>query len=301
MAKIRLKQLRKFLKPYRITHGKRFRLKDHDPGDTHGFRSEDKGEAKALLARGVEWLSEAQGKLYAQDRWSVLLAFQAMDAAGKDGTIKHVMSGVNPQGVQVTSFKAPSAEEMDHDFMWRCMKALPERGRIGIFNRSYYEEVLVVRVHEALLAKQKLPVQLVSKNIWAERFEDIVNIERYLVRNGTVLLKFFLNLSRGEQKKRFLERLDTPDKNWKFSSADARERGYWKAYMKAYQDMIRHTATPQAPWYVVPADNKWFSRLVVAAAVVEAMEGLDLHYPKVDAAKKKELAAARRLLNAEPG
>jgi PPK2 family polyphosphate:nucleotide phosphotransferase len=288
MAKIRLKQLRKFLKPYRITHGKRFRLKDHDPGDTHGFRSEDKGEAKALLARGVEWLSEAQGKLYAQDRWSVLLAFQAMDAAGKDGTIKHVMSGVNPQGVQVTSFKAPSAEEMDHDFMWR-------------FNRSYYEEVLVVRVHEALLAKQKLPVQLVSKNIWAERFEDIVNIERYLVRNGTVLLKFFLNLSRGEQKKRFLERLDTPDKNWKFSSADARERGYWKAYMKAYQDMIRHTATPQAPWYVVPADNKWFSRLVVAAAVVEAMEGLDLHYPKVDAAKKKELAAARRLLNAEPG
>jgi PPK2 family polyphosphate:nucleotide phosphotransferase len=301
MAKIRLKQLRKFLKPYRITHGKRFRLKDHDPGDTHGFRSEDKGEAKALLARGVEWLSEAQGKLYAQDRWSVLLAFQAMDAAGKDGTIKHVMSGVNPQGVQVTSFKAPSAEEMDHDFMWRCMKALPERGRIGIFNRSYYEEVLVVRVHEALLAKQKLPVQLVSKNIWAERFEDIVNIERYLVRNGTVLLKFFLNLSRGEQKKRFLERLDTPDKNWKFSSADARERGYWKAYMTAYQDMIRHTATPQAPWYVVPADNKWFSRLVVAAAVVEAMEGLDLHYPKVDAAKKKELAAARRLLNAEPG
>jgi len=301
MAKIRLKQLRKFLKPYRITHGKGFRLKDHDPGDTHGFRSEDKGEAKALLARGVEWLSEAQAKLYAQDRWSVLLAFQAMDAAGKDGTIKHVMSGVNPQGVQVTSFKAPSAEEMDHDFMWRCMKALPERGRIGIFNRSYYEEVLVVRVHEALLAKQKLPAQLVSKDIWAERFEDIVNIERYLARNGTVMLKFFLNLSRGEQKKRFFERLDVPDKNWKFSSADARERGYWKAYMKAYQDMIRHTATPQAPWYVVPADNKWFSRLVVAAAIVEAMEGLDLHYPKVDAAKKKELAAARQLLNAEEG
>jgi len=299
MVKIRLKRLRKFLKPYRVTRGKKFGLKDYDPGDTHGFGAEDKGEAKDLLARGVEWLSEAQGKLYAQDRWSVLLEFQAMDAAGKDGTIKHVMSGVNPQGVQVTSFKAPSAEEMDHDFMWRCMKALPERGRIGIFNRSYYEEVLVVRVHEALLAKQKLPPKLVTKDIWTERFEDIANIERYLARNGTVILKFFLNLSRGEQKKRFLERLDTPDKNWKFSSADARERGYWKAYMKAYEDMIRHTATPQAPWYVVPADNKWFSRLVVAAAIVEAMEGLDLHYPKVDAAKKKELAAARQLLIAE--
>jgi len=284
---------------FHVKPGRRLRLKDHDPGDTHGFGSEDKGEARELLARGVEWLSEAQGKLYAQDRWSVLLEFQAMDAAGKDGTIKHVMSGVNPQGVQVTSFKAPSAEEMDHDFMWRCMKALPERGRIGIFNRSYYEEVLVVRVHEALLAKQKLPPQLVGKDIWTERFEDIANIERYLARNGTVILKFFLNLSRGEQKKRFLERLDIPDKNWKFSSADARERGYWKAYMKAYEDLIRHTATPQAPWYVVPADNKWFSRLVVAAAIVEAMEGLDLHYPKVDAAKKKELAAARQLLIAE--
>jgi PPK2 family polyphosphate:nucleotide phosphotransferase len=301
MAKIRIKRLRKFLEPYRVTRGKDFRLKDHDPGDTHDFGSEQKGEAKELLARGVEWLAEEQDRLYAQDRWSVLLAFQAMDAAGKDGAIKHVMSGVNPQGVQVTSFKAPSSEDLDHDFMWRCMKALPERGRIGIFNRSYYEEVLVVRVHEALLAKQKLPAQVVTKKIWAERFEDIVNIERYLARNGYLILKFFLNLSRKEQKKRFMERLDNPDKNWKFSSADARERGHWNAYMKAYDDLIRHTAAPHAPWYVVPADNKWFSRLVVAAAIVEAMEGLDLHYPKVGPEKKKELAAARRLLVAEKG
>ncbi|MCG6954166.1 MAG: polyphosphate kinase 2 family protein [Betaproteobacteria bacterium] len=301
MQKVHRKRLRKFLEPYRVTRGKGFRLKDHDPGDTHQFKSEQKREAKELLARGVEWLSEAQGMLYAQDRWSVLLIFQAMDAAGKDGTIKHVMSGVNPQGVQVTSFKAPSAEDLDHDFMWRCMKALPERGRIGIFNRSYYEEVLVVRVHEALLAKQQLPRKLVGKKIWDERFEDIVNIERYLARNGILLLKFFLNLSRTEQKKRFLERLDTPDKNWKFSTADARERGHWKAYMKAYEDMIRNTATPRAPWYVVPADNKWFSRLVVAGAVVEAMAGLELHYPRVGAEKKKELAAARRMLMTEKG
>jgi PPK2 family polyphosphate:nucleotide phosphotransferase len=299
MNKVRIKRLRKFLEPYRVTRGKKFRLKDHDSGDTHDFKSEQKGEAKALLARGVEWLAEEQDKLYAQDRWSVLLAFQAMDAAGKDGAIKHVMSGVNPQGVQVSSFKAPSSEDLDHDFMWRCMKALPERGRIGIFNRSYYEEVLVVRVHEALLAKQKLPAQLVTKKIWEERFEDITNIERYLARNGYLILKFFLNLSREEQKKRFMERLDNPDKNWKFSSADARERGHWNAYMKAYEDLIRHTAAPHAPWYVVPADNKWFSRLVVAAAVVEAMEGLDLRYPKVGAEKKKELATARRLLVAE--
>ena len=299
MAKVRMKRLRKFLKPYRVTRGKDFRLKDHDPGDTHEFRSEQKGEAKELLARGVEWLAEEQDKLYAQDRWSVLLAFQAMDAAGKDGAIKHVMSGVNPQGVQVNSFKAPSSEDLDHDFMWRCMKALPERGRIGIFNRSYYEEVLVVRVHETLLAKQKLPAKVVSKKIWDERYEDISNIERYLARNGYLILKFFLNLSRGEQKKRFMERLDNPDKNWKFSCADARERGHWNAYMSAYEDMIRHTAAPHAPWYVVPADNKWFSRLVVAAAIVEAMEGLDLHYPKVGPEKKKELATARRLLVAE--
>jgi len=299
MAKVRIKRLRKFLKPYRVTRGRGFRLKDHDPGDTHDFRSEQKDEAKELLARGVEWLAEEQDKLYAQDRWSVLLAFQAMDAAGKDGAIKHVMSGVNPQGCQVTSFKQPSAEELDHTFLWRAAKALPARGCIGIFNRSYYEEVLVVRVHEALLAKQKLPVQVVTKKIWTERFEDIVNIERYLARNGYLIVKFFLNLSRKEQKKRFMERLDNPDKNWKFSSADARERGYWNAYMKAYEDLIRHTAAPHAPWYVVPADNKWFSRLVVAAAIVEAIEGLNLHYPKVGPEKKKELAAARKLLVAE--
>jgi len=299
MAKIDLKKLEKLLRPYRVTKGKDFKLKDHDPGDTHGFKSEQKSEAKALLERGVEWLAEEQEKLYAQDRWGVLLLFQAMDAAGKDGTIKHVMSGVNPQGVQVTSFKAPSSEELDHDFLWRCMKAVPERGRIGIFNRSYYEEVLVVRVHEALLAKQKLPAKLVTKRIWRERYEDIASFERYLARNGYLILKFFLNVSRGEQKKRFLERLDRPEKNWKFSSADARERGYWKPYMDAYQDLIRHTASEHAPWYVVPADNKWFTRLVVAAAIVESMERLDLHFPKVDAAVKKELAVARTLLLSE--
>jgi len=299
MDKSVLKLFRKVLKSHRVTRGKHFRLKDHDPGDTHGMGSESKDEARELLARGIEWLADAQDKLYAQDRWGVLITFQAMDAAGKDGAIKHVMSGVNPQGVQVTSFKTPSSEELDHDFMWRCMKALPERGRIGIFNRSYYEEVLIVRVHQALLAKQKLPAQVLSEAIWEERFEDIVNFERYLARNGYLILKFFLNLSRPEQKKRFIERLDNPNKNWKFSAADARERGYWKAYMKAYQDMIRHTAAPHAPWYVVPADNKWFSRLVVAAAIVEALEGLDLHYPKVGAGKKKELAAARRLLAGE--
>ncbi|MGB8433075.1 MAG: polyphosphate kinase 2 family protein [Burkholderiales bacterium] len=299
MAEIDPQRLEKFLRPYRVTKGKGFKLKDHDPGDTHGLKSEQKTEARALHARGVEWLAEEQEKLYAQDRWGVLLLFQAMDAAGKDSTIKHVMSGVNPQGVQVTSFKAPSSEELDHDFLWRCMKAMPERGRIGIFNRSYYEEVLVVRVHEALLAKQKLPAKLVTKRIWRERYEDIANFERYLARNGYLILKFFLNVSRSEQKKRFLERLDRPEKNWKFSSADARERGYWGAYMAAYQDLIRHTASEHAPWYVVPADNKWFTRLVVAAAIVESMERLDLHFPKVDAAVRKELAAARTLLLSE--
>ena len=294
-----LKTLRRFVKPHRVTRGKDFRLEDHDPGDTHGIGSESKDEARELLARGVEWLTEAQERLYAQDRWGVLIVFQAMDAAGKDGAIKHVMSGVNPQGVEVTPFKAPSSEELDHDFMWRCMKALPERGRIGIFNRSYYEEVLIVRVHQELLAKQKLPAQAVGKGIWKERFEDIANFERYLARNGFLILKFFLNVSKREQKKRFLERLDNPDKNWKFSTADARERGHLKGYMKAYEDMIRHTAAPHAPWYVVPADNKWFTRLAVAAAIVEAMAELDLHYPKVGPKQKRELAAARRLLAGE--
>jgi PPK2 family polyphosphate:nucleotide phosphotransferase len=299
MNKERKQRIREFLMPYRISQGKKFQLKDHDPADTQNFSSENKGEAKELLTRGIEWLTEEQGKLYAQDRWSILLIFQAMDAAGKDGTIKHVMSGINPQGVQVTSFKAPSAEDLDHDFMWRCMKALPERGRIGIFNRSYYEEVLVVRVHEALLAKQQMPPQLVGKKIWEERYEDIVNIERYLARNGCVILKFFLNLSHDEQKKRFLERLDNPDKNWKFSTADANERRHWTAYMEAYEAMIRNTARKHAPWYVVPADNKWFARLVVAIAIVDAMDDLDLRYPDIGPDKKKELATARRLLLAK--
>jgi PPK2 family polyphosphate:nucleotide phosphotransferase len=237
--------------------------------------------------------------LFAQDRWSVLLVFQAMDAAGKDSTIKHVMSGVNPQGCQVFSFKQPSSEDLDHDFLWRCTKCLPERGRIGIFNRSYYEEVLVVRVHEALLARQQLPPRVVSKHIWDERHADIARFERYLARQGTVVLKFFLNVSKKEQKKRFLERLDEPEKNWKFAAADVRERQHWDDYMEAYEDAIRATASPHAPWYVVPADNKWFTRLVVGAAIIEAMENLDLHYPKVDAAKRKELAAARALLMRE--
>lgn len=299
MDKSVLKTLSRFVKPHRITRGKHFRLEDHDPGDTHGIGSESKDEARELLARGVEWLADAQDRLYAQDRWGVLIVFQAMDAAGKDGAIKHVMSGVNPQGVEVTPFKAPSSEELDHDFMWRCMKALPERGRIGIFNRSYYEEVLVVRVHQELLAKQKLPAQVVGNHFWKERFEDIAGFERYLARNGFLILKFFLNVSRGEQKKRFLERLDNPNKNWKYSTADARERAYWNEYMKAYQDMVRHTAAPHAPWYVVPADNKWFTRLAVAAAIVEAMAGLDLHYPQVGPKQRRELAAARRLLAGE--
>jgi PPK2 family polyphosphate:nucleotide phosphotransferase len=291
-----LERIEKFIDPYRVTKGKRFRLKDVDPDDTRGLKSDQKDEAKAVLAQGIEWLAEEQDKLYAQDRWSVLLVFQAMDAAGKDGTIKHVMSGVNPQGCQVYSFKQPSPEELDHDFLWRYVKCLPERGRIGIFNRSYYEEVLVVRVHEAILARQKLPPEVLGKRIWAERLRDIAAFEDYLTRQGTIVLKFFLHVSRKEQKKRFMERLDQPEKNWKFSPADVHERQYWDDYMTAFEDAIRATATKRAPWFVVPADNKWFTRLVVAAAVVEALEKLDLEYPKVDAAKRKELAAARAAL-----
>ena len=290
------KKLDKLIRRYRVTDGEGFRLKDIDPGDTHGLKSEFKTRAKTLLDQGVKWLAAEQDKLYAQDRWSVLLIFQAMDAAGKDGAIKHVMSGINPQGCQVSSFKAPSSEDLDHDFLWRCVKALPERGRIGIFNRSYYEECLVVRVHEELLARQKLPPKLVAKGIWKERFEDISAFERYLARNGTLILKFFLHVSRNEQKKRFLERLDEPDKNWKFSTADAKERGYWNDYMKAYEDLIRGTASPHAPWYVVPADNKWFTRLIVAAAIVDEIDTLDLAYPKVDKDKRRELAAVREML-----
>ena len=289
----------KVLDRYRVTKGRRFRLKDVDPSDTYGLESELKQDSKALLQQGVQTLAEMQDKLYAQDRWSLLLVFQAMDAAGKDGTIKHVMSGVNPQGCEVASFKAPSSEELDHDFLWRCTPYLPNRGHIGIFNRSYYEEVLVVRVHPELLHAEKLPPQLVTKHIWEERYEDINNFERYLARNGTVIRKFFLHVSKEEQQKRFLARLDEPEKHWKFSGSDVRERAHWDEYMKAYDAMIRATATPHAPWYVVPADNKWFTRLVVAAAVVEAMESLHLHYPKVDKKKRAELAGARELLMQE--
>ena len=238
--------------------------------------------------------------LYAHDRWSVLLIFQAMDAAGKDGAIKHVMSGIDPQGCQVYSFKQPSAEELDHDFLWRCWRALPERGRIGIFNRSYYEEVLVVKVHPEILAGQKLPQGLVGKDIWDERYQDIRAMERHLARNGTLILKFFLNVSKDEQKKQFLERIDDPAKNWKFSAGDVKERAHWNEYMDAYQSMIRETAAPHAPWYVVPADNKWYTRIVVAAAIVDGLASLDLHYPKLDKAKLAELAAAKKALLAEP-
>jgi PPK2 family polyphosphate:nucleotide phosphotransferase len=291
--------VRRFVDPYRVVRGKGFRLKDFDPADTGELASEDKPDAEELLARGVEWLAEAQGKLYAQDSWAVLLVFQAMDAAGKDGTIKHVMSGVNPQGCQVYSFKQPSAEELDHDFLWRTARALPERGRIGIFNRSYYEEVLVVRVHPELLHRQRLPPRLVGDDIWDERLEDIAAFERHLARNGVLILKFFLNVSRKEQKRRFLERLDEPEKHWKFSAADVKERAHWNDYMRAYEQAIRATAAKHAPWYVVPADNKWYTRLVVAAAIVEALERLGLSYPEVNAAQRKELAAARRALDAE--
>jgi len=292
-------KLEKLLKRYRVTDGEHFRLKDHNPADTHGLKSEFKPQAKEMLAKGVEELARLQDVLAAQDRWAMLLIFQAMDAAEKDGTIKHVMSGVNPQGVQVSSFKVPSSEERDHDFLWRTMKRLPERGDIGIFNRSYYEEVLVVRVHPELLATEKLPDQLLTKKIWQERFQDINAFESYLARNGVAIRKFFLHVSKKEQKRRFLERLDTPEKNWKFSAADVKERAFWDDYQAAYEDMIRQTATEHAPWYVVPADNKWFTRLVVGAAVVEALEGLNLSYPKLDEKQKAELLKARKQLNQE--
>jgi PPK2 family polyphosphate:nucleotide phosphotransferase len=293
------KTARSFSKPFRVTEGKKFRLKDHDPGETLDFTGKDKPRAKEALAAGVQALSELQDKLYAQDQWAVLLVFQAMDAAGKDGVIKHVMSGVDPQGCEVHSFKAPTSEELDHDYLWRCSRRVPERGRIGIFNRSYYEEVLVVRVHPQILRKQKVPRELLTKRIWNERHEDIRSFERYLGRNGVLVRKFFLNVSKEEQKKRFLERIDQPDKNWKFSTADSHERKHWNDYQRAYEDMIRATATEEAPWFVVPADHKWFSRLVVAAAVIDALSSLDLAYPVVDAAQKKELAAAKKELLAE--
>src|SRR5580765_6560541 len=264
-----IQRAKEFSKQFRIKDGKDFRLKDYDPGEDAGLGSEDKPLAKQTLQIGVEALATMQEVLYAQDKWAILLIFQAMDAAGKDGAIRHVMSGVNPQGCQVTSYKAPSAEELDHDYLWRCSKNLPERGRIGIFNRSYYEEVLVVRVHQELLEKAKIPPKLISKSIWEDRFRDIRAYERYLHDNGVLVRKFFLHLSRGEQKKRFLARIERPEKNWKFSVSDAQERAYWKDYMRAYEDMIRNTATKRAPWYVIPADNKWFTRIVVGAALID--------------------------------
>jgi PPK2 family polyphosphate:nucleotide phosphotransferase len=296
-TKVSKKDAKELARRYRIDDGRKFRLDDVDPEDTAGLALKEK--AKEILRQGVERLRELQEKLYAQDRWSVLLIFQAMDAAGKDGTIEHVMSGVNPQGCEVHSFKAPSAEELDHDFMWRTTCRLPQRGRIGIFNRSYYEEVLVARVHPEILERQKIPAEFKTKKVWKERFEDINAFERYLARNGTLIRKFFLHLSKGEQKRRFLSRLDEPSKNWKFSLADAKERGYWRDYMEAYEDVIRHTSTPWAPWHVVPADNKWFTRLAVAAAVVDAMQSIDLRFPEVDDVQRSELAKARAALMAE--
>jgi PPK2 family polyphosphate:nucleotide phosphotransferase len=291
-------QIQKYVHPFRITKGKDFQLKDFDPADTCGVKM-DKGEAAELLEKGTEWLAEEQDMLYAQDRWSLLLVFQAMDAAGKDGTIKHVMSGINPQGCQVFSFKQPSSEDLDHDFLWRYVKCLPERGRIGIFNRSYYEEVLVVRVHPEIFAKEKLPQGSIGKRIWDERLADIANFEDYLTRQGTLILKFFLHVSRDEQKKRFMERLNTPEKSWKFSPADIQERDYWDDYMHAFEEAIRATAAQLAPWYVVPADHKWFTRLLVAGAIGEAVDKLGLSYPQVDAIKKKELAMASEKLDRE--
>ncbi|MBX3390231.1 MAG: polyphosphate kinase 2 family protein [Phycisphaeraceae bacterium] len=285
------------IRDYRITSGKGFRLKQIDPADTGNLH--EKKEARELLERGVNWLAEEQEKLYASDNWSLLLIFQAMDAAGKDGTIKHVMSGINPQGCQVHSFKAPTSVDLDHDFLWRCSKVMPERGRIGIFNRSYYEEVLVVRVHPEFLAKQKLPPQLVGKKIWDQRFEDIRNFEKYHSRQGTIIRKFFLHVSRKEQQRRFLARLEEKDKNWKFSTSDIAERGHWDKYMDAYEDMIRNTASDHAPWYVVPADNKWFTRLVVAAAIVDAVHSLDLKFPEVDKKKRQQLEAIEATLKKE--
>jgi PPK2 family polyphosphate:nucleotide phosphotransferase len=291
-----IKKARSFAEPFRVTKGGEFRIKDVDPGDTLWLKTEDKAKAKEALAMGVEALAGLQELLYAQDQWAVLLIFQAMDAAGKDGAIKHVMSGINPQGCQVYSFKAPTSEDLDHDYLWRCMKNLPERGRIGIFNRSYYEEVLVVRVHPQFLEKQKLPRKLVTRDVWKERYEDIRNYEQYMTRNGLIIRKFFLHVSKKEQKKRFLDRLEKPEKHWKFSDADVKERGFWDQYMEAYEDMIRHTATKNAPWYVVPADNKWFTRVVVAAAVIEALADLNLKFPEVNQEKLKELAAAKASL-----
>jgi len=299
MEKMKAERVHKFIKQYVIESGEKFRLKDHDPGDTHGLKSGDKPEAKRITEEGVALLSEMQSKLYAQGNWGLLLIFQAMDAAGKDSTIKHVMSGVNPQGVDVFSFKEPSSEELAHDFLWRTNRCLPARGKIGIFNRSYYEEVLVVRVHSEMLEKEKMPLDLRGNHFWKNRYEDINGFEKYLTRNGIAIRKFFLNVSKKEQKQRFLERLDNPAKNWKFSAADVRERKHWDEFQSAYEKMIRNTATEHAPWVVVPADNKWFSRLLVAATVVDALSEMNLEYPKVSEEKLAELKAARKQLEKE--
>jgi len=294
-----IQRAKEFSKQFRVKEGKDFRLKDYDPGEDAGLGAEDKPLAKQALQQGVAALAAMQEVLYAQDKWGVLLIFQAMDAAGKDGAIRHVMSGVNPQGCQVTSYKAPSAEELDHDYLWRCMKNLPERGRIGIFNRSYYEEVLAVRVHKQFLQNQKLPKELITEDIWDNRFKDIRNFEAYLNRNGIVVCKFFLNLSKKEQKKRFLDRINDSEKHWKFSASDAKERKFWDKYMDAYEDLIRETSTKESPWYVVPADNKAFSRVVVASAVINTLDSLDLKYPKVGEEKLAELNAVKADLMAE--
>ena len=297
LSKKELKErTRKFSEQFCVGDGDSFQLKKYSTDPDVDLGPEDKSRMKQTLQVGVEMLASMQDILYAQDKWSLLLIFQAMDAAGKDGAIKHVMSGVNPQGCQVTSFKAPSPEELDHDFLWRCQKHLPERGRIGIFNRSYYEEVLVVRVHEPILKAQKLPEKLVTKELWEERFKDIRNFEKYLYHNGTKVIKFFLNVSKDEQKKRFIERIDNPEKNWKFSTADAKERSYWKDYMKAYEEMIRNTSTKKSPWYVVPADNKSYARIVIASAVINALVELGLEYPKVSKEKIAELKTIRQAL-----
>jgi PPK2 family polyphosphate:nucleotide phosphotransferase len=291
----------KFSKKYCVGNGKDFKLKDYHFKPPKNLRKEDMPLVKQALQHGIEALADLQERLYASDQWSLLVIFQAMDAAGKDGAIKHVMSGVNPQGCQVTSFKAPSSEELDHDYLWRCKRHLPERGRIGIFNRSYYEEVLVVRVHEKILQSQKIPDRLITKKIWKQRFEDIRNFEKYLQRNGTVVIKIFLNVSKEEQRKRFIERIDNPDKNWKFSVADARERGFWDAYQKAYEDMIRSTSTKDSPWYVIPADNKSFARIAIASTIIHALEKLNLEFPKVSAEKIAELQEVKKALLAEKG
>ncbi len=299
MSKDFLKQAKKYSEPFRVTDGEKFQLKQVDPGDTLDFGSDGKSKAKEALKAGVEVLAELQEKLYAQDRWAVLIIFQALDAAGKDGAIKHVMSGINPQGCEVSSFKAPSAEELDHDFLWRCAKRLPERGRIGIFNRSYYEETLVVRVHQNYLAGQKLPDDVKTDDLWQRRFDDITNFERYLTHNGVVVLKFFLHVSKEEQRQRFLARIDDPGKNWKFSLNDVRERQHWDQYMEAYEQTIQHTASDHAPWYVVPADNKWFTRLVVASAIVDNMNALGLEYPSLNEEELQRLQEAKKELTAD--